>query len=213
MSTRAERHRTARRPSGKGGGKSFKSRGVAAILTIAFAVGIAVIAFVERRSVPSSATEAPIYGALTKGDPAPRFRVTTLTGDRVDSSQISRPIMLEIFATWCPHCQRETRTIEQLRQRFGDRLSIVAVTGSDTASDRQSAETAGDVRAFAQHFGIDYPVAYDPGLAVAKRYLQGGFPTIIFVDRSKRISSIESGEIDLARLSAEAHRAGAAGGR
>ena len=212
MSTRAHRRQAARRASHGGANKSSKAGAAASFVTVALALGIAVIALVARRSVPPSATEAPIYASLTKGDVAPRFQVTTLTGAHVDSSQVAGPIMLEIFATWCPHCQRETQSIERLQERFGGRLSIVAVTGSDTASDHQSVETPDDVRAFAQRFDVSYPIAYDPDLTVAKQYLQGGFPTIVFVNRAKRVSSIETGEIDLKRLSADARLAGATGG-
>jgi thiol-disulfide isomerase/thioredoxin len=120
--------------------------------------------------------------------------------------------MPEIFATWCPRCQRETQSINGLQQQFGDPLSIVAVTGSDSASDGRSVESSDDVRSFARGFRVSYPIAYDPDQAVAKHYLQGGFPTIVFIDRAKRISSIMSGEIDLSRLSAAARLAGETAG-
>ena len=211
MSTRAERRRAVRRASHESG-KSSQVRAIAAVVTVTLAIGIAAITFAARWSVPPSATEAPAFASLTKGSVAPRFSVTTLTGSHVDSSRIAEPIMLEIFATWCPHCQRETQTIERLRRTFGDHLSIVAVTGSDIASDHQSVETSDDVRAFARQFGVNYSIAYDPALAVAKQYMQGAFPTIVFVDRAKRISSVQTGEIDLKRLSADARLAGATGG-
>ncbi|HEY1882244.1 MAG TPA: TlpA disulfide reductase family protein [Candidatus Cybelea sp.] len=211
MSTRAERRRVVRRAS-RESVTSPKVRAVAAFVTVALAICIAAITFVARRSVPPSATEAPAYASLTKGGVAPPFAVTTLTGSHLDSRRIAEPIMLEIFATWCPHCQRETQTIRRLRRAFGDRLSIVAVTGSDIASDHQSVETSEDVRLFARYFAVNYPMAYDPGLTVAQQYLQGSFPTIVFVNRAKRISSVEIGEIDLKRLSADARAAGVTGG-
>ncbi len=178
----------------------------ATLLLLAAVVAIAVF---NRKQVPQSASEAPIFATLRVGDPAPPFAVTALDGRHIDSSTLTGPILLEVFATWCPHCQHETATLNDLQQRFGKNLSIVAVSGSDTGADRSSPETLDDVRDFAQYFHVDYPVAYDGSLAVAKKYLQGGFPTIVFINPAKRVAAIESGEISLKKLVADAQKAGA----
>lgn len=180
------------------------------VFTALLVAGVAVFAFVSRKNVPQSAAEAPAYAPLAKGAAAPRFQVTTLDGSRIDSASITTPIMLEVFATWCPHCQRETGVIEQFHQQQGDRIAIVAVSGSDVGSDHQSPETAADVAAFARYFGVNYPIAFDANLDVAKRYLQGGFPTIVFINRAKRITGIETGDVDLGHLTKDARLAGTA---
>ena len=182
---------------------------VVAALSIVLVAIIVTIALVYRKTVPQSASEAPIYAPLRVGQTAPAFAVTTLDGRRIDSGTTPEPILLEVFATWCPHCQHETATLNALQSRLGGKLAIVAVSGSDTASDRTSPASLNDVAAFAQYFHVSYPIAYDPDLAVAKGYLQGGYPTIVFIDRSKRVVAVESGEIPLRRLIADAKRAGA----
>ncbi|MGC1379911.1 MAG: TlpA disulfide reductase family protein [Candidatus Baltobacteraceae bacterium] len=178
-------------------------------MTALLLVIIAAVVFANRKAVPQIASEAPIYAPLRVGDPAPPFAVTTLDGRRIDSAAITKPILLEVFATWCPHCQRETATLNTLRERFGGGLVIVSVSGSDTAADRSSPESLNDVRGFARYFHVAYPIAYDPNLTVAKHYLQGGFPTIAVIDPVKRIAAIESGEVSLKRLVAAAVKAGA----
>jgi hypothetical protein len=89
------------------------------------------------------------------------------------------------------------------------RITILAVSGSNLASDRSSPESLGDVRAFARYFHVAYPLAFDPTLSVAKEYLQGGFPTVAFINRQKHVTGIESGEVSLGRLMAGAKSAGA----
>lgn len=37
----------------------------------------------------------------------------------------SRPeVLVEFFATWCPHCQRMMPVVEQVRELVGDRVHI-----------------------------------------------------------------------------------------
>lgn len=38
----------------------------------------------------------------------------------------SKPVVLvEFFATWCPHCQRMMPVVEQVKELVGDKASIV----------------------------------------------------------------------------------------
>jgi thiol-disulfide isomerase/thioredoxin len=207
MSSRAQRRqysKTARRQPRRVVPKAY----LVGIIVTAVLLLVVVGATVALRStVPLSAVESPAYANLPMGSSAPHFRVTTLDGTRIDSDEIASPLMLEVFATWCPHCQRETGIIEQVRKRIGGRVAIVAVTGSDVGSDHQSPESAEDVLAFARQFGVHYPVAFDGSLAVARQYLQGGFPTIVFINRAKRIVAIETGDVDLDRLTHDARLA------
>ena len=120
-----------------------------------------------------------------------------------------KPVLLEVFATWCPHCQHEVGDINALSSRFGNGLNVIAVSGSPYAMDRASVSTVGDVRDFAQQLGVEYPIAYDGDLKVAKSYLQGGYPTVVFINPQKKITSIETGEIPLDKLVTDAQKAGA----
>jgi thiol-disulfide isomerase/thioredoxin len=205
--TRAERRRQGK--SHQGPPRNPLGLWLAIGATLLVAAGVVAIAVVNRQAIPKSASDAPIYAPLTVGQKAPPFAVTTIDGRRIDSSALHGPILLEVFATWCPHCQRETATLKQLNERYGTSLSIVSVTGSDTGSDERSTETADDVRGFARYFKLSYPVAYDPDLTVAKKYLQGGFPTVVFISASKQITSVESGEIPMKKLTQDATKAGA----
>ena len=142
-----------------------------------------------------TASIAPLSAPLAVGDSAPAFTVATTAG-LFDLAKEKRPIFLEIFATWCPHCQRETAVIDRLYAEYGNRVSFIAVVGSDKGMDYASPESSLDLLAFQQRFGVTYPIAtYDPALTVAQKYLHGGFPTIVLIGRDKKILSIASGEI------------------
>jgi thiol-disulfide isomerase/thioredoxin len=150
-----------------------------------------------------NASTAPVNAALTAGTKAPTFTLPT-TGGAFNLATLTQPALIEIFATWCPHCQRETAVMNKLYEAYGKRVAFLAIPGSDTAMDGASPESQFDVFNFMQKFGTKYPIGvYDPNLTVAKQYLQGGYPTIAIIDRNKNIAYISSGEIPYNELAAE----------
>lgn len=162
-----------------------------AIVIIAVVVGVGLA---SRNAVPKAASTAPIDSKLKVGDTAPTFAVQTNAGT-VDLAAVSTPVLLEVFATWCPHCQRETGVLNDLAQKYAGKLQIVAVSGSPYGLDGSSPESQSDVNQFGNQFAVRYPIAYDPELKVAQLYLQGGFPTLVLIDRTKKIRWIKSGEV------------------
>lgn len=159
----------------------------------------------EHRRVQNAST-SPVIGKAQVGQPAPNFIVATTSG-LFDLSKTTKPVFLEVFATWCPHCQRETAVIDRLFRRYGASVDFVAVSGSETAMDGTSASSQADVLQWKQRFRAEYPVAYDPLLNVANLYLQGGFPTLAVIARDKRVSYLNSGEVSYGQLSAAIEKA------
>jgi thiol-disulfide isomerase/thioredoxin len=183
--------------------------------TLAF-VTLAIVAVIAAGSIAwyflghsrevQTASQSPVIGKATIGQTAPQFTVATTAG-LFDLSKTDKPVFLEIFATWCPHCQRETAVIDKLFAKYGSQVSFVGVSGSDTAMDGRSAASQNDVLAWIQKFKVMYPIAYDPLDAVGDLYLQGGFPTIAVIDKSKKIVYLNSGEIGYAELAAAVEKA------
>ncbi|HTZ54301.1 MAG TPA: TlpA disulfide reductase family protein [Candidatus Acidoferrum sp.] len=173
-------------------------------LGILFA-GVMIAIIVANRIVPKSSFELPAFNPLAAGDSAPPFSVTT-SGGPFSLASAHRPVFLEVFATWCPHCQHETAVLNTLYDRYKNRVDFVAVSGSTYAHDHASPESLGDIELFVQYFSVRYPVAFDPTLAVANHYLQGGYPTIAIIGTNDRIAYIGTGEIPLATLAHELGR-------
>jgi thiol-disulfide isomerase/thioredoxin len=144
---------------------------------------------------PSNVTRVPMIGTAQVGNPAPEFSVPTTSGP-FDLQKQTRPVLLEVFASWCPHCQRETVVLNRLYRSFKTRVSFVAIPGSTTAMDGVSPESEADIFGFIQRFSVLYPVAiYDPSLTVSSQYIQGGFPTLAVIGKDKKILYLGSGEI------------------
>jgi thiol-disulfide isomerase/thioredoxin len=66
-----------------------------------------------------------------------------------------RAVLLEFFATWCPHCAAEAPHLEQI---VG---SLPRNTYSFVSVDADG-ETAPSVLAFHIYFGLSYPALLDP---------------------------------------------------
>lgn len=175
--------------------RTFPVRPVMLWVSVAvISIGVIVSIAIANRSVPPIAETAPPYTELSAGDSVPVFSIATTQGT-FSLAATRHPVFLEIFATWCPHCQRETVVLNRLYEKYGKRIDFVAVTGSPYAHDRASPESMPDVLGFVQYFKVQYPVAFDGSLAVAGKYLKAGYPTITIIGADKRIAYIGSGEI------------------
>ena len=192
MSTRSERR--ARRAPKRFGAATIIPMGA----TIVLLAIIAAIAIVNRKAVGSS-MPVPLSSNLSVGDSAPNFSVATSQG-QFSLASTTGPVLLEVFATWCPHCQHETVVMNKLYAAYGDRVHFVAVSGSPLAMNHSSPESQADVDAFVQFFQVRYPVAFDQSLDVANAYIQAGFPTIVLIGSDKRVKYLGTGEIAEATL-------------
>lgn len=164
------------------------------------AIGILwAIRYANTGGVNRNATQAPVVGTAQQGRKAPEFAAATNRG-YFDLAKTTKPVFLEVFATWCPHCQRETAIIDKLYAQYKNRVDFVAVSGHETGMDGQTPSSPQDVLNFVQRFNAQYPVAYDGSLDVAHKYLQGGFPTLAVINRDKTITYLSSGETTYAEL-------------
>lgn len=191
---------------------------IAAIVLVIAMVGIIAYAIVQRNAQVSGAAVSPnalpsVPPPLKVGTKAPGFSVQTPQGLLTSDSYAGQPYMLEIFATWCPHCQRMTTVLRDIRKRFPlNKLGMVSVTGSMDAStstpDNLVPETQADVDYFDQQYKVTWPAAFDKDLTVAKTWGFAGFPGIYIVDAKGIIRYEHSGEVDEKTLVAEIQKAG-----
>lgn len=45
----------------------------------------------------------------------------------------SLPVMIEFYATWCPHCQRMMPVVAELRDDFDGKAEIFQIEGDDNS--------------------------------------------------------------------------------
>jgi cytochrome c biogenesis protein CcmG, thiol:disulfide interchange protein DsbE len=169
-------------------------------VTIAVVAIGAIIAVALANRVPQAAQAVnPNATKVTVGTTAPEFSVATTNGP-FDLATASTPVFLEVFATWCPHCQHEVPVIDAIAKQYAGRVAFVGVSGSPYGIDGSSPENQNDVMEWVQKLNVTYPVAYDPDLKVANAYLQGGYPTVVVIGTDKKVKWIGDGEIAPADL-------------
>ncbi|MBI3289262.1 MAG: TlpA family protein disulfide reductase [Elusimicrobia bacterium] len=119
---------------------------------------------------------------------APDFVLRDASGKTVSLASFrGKPVLVNFWATWCESCREEMPALEDLHRR---RAADVVVLG--VALD----EDAGRVSAFAQAYGLTFP------LLIADRktledYAVRGLPTTFVVDPQGRIVRREVGPLDL----------------
>jgi thiol-disulfide isomerase/thioredoxin len=168
--------------------------------TIAVVVIAAVVAVALANRVPQAAqTPNPQASSLVVGSKAPEFSVTSNAGP-FDLASVGTPVFLEVFASWCPHCQREVPVVDALAKKYAGKVAFIGVSGSPYGIDGSSPENQADIDQWIDKLGVTYPIAFDPQLKVANQYLQGGYPTIVMIGADKTVKYVNSGEIQPAVL-------------
>ncbi|HEY8489577.1 MAG TPA: TlpA disulfide reductase family protein [Dehalococcoidia bacterium] len=140
---------------------------------------------------PDNPTGQPAAPEVNRA--APDFQLRTLDGGTVRLSDLrGRPVVINFWATWCPPCREEMPLLVDAHQAHQDQgLVILAVNVR---------ESEGQARAFAEEFGLDFPVAMDVRGEVADRYRTYQFPESYFIDRegvirSKAIGGMSAGDL------------------
>lgn len=107
-----------------------------------------------------------------------------------------RPIVLNIWASWCDPCREEAPTLERGWQRLGPRG--VLFLGLDIQ------DVPADAREFLREYGITYPSVREPSNSIARAYGSTGLPETYFISGRGRIVSHVLGVVSVQQLAAGA---------
>ena len=143
---------------------------------------------------PDTPLLAPSRSLLAVGAVAPDFVLSTAKGEKVRLSDYrGKAVLLEFFATWCPHCQAEVQHLTRLYE---------SLPHSDFAflSVNADSEDPASLYAFDRYFHIPWPTLLDPGSPAGSYKQSGGagpvtraygvalYPTFYIVDARGKIS-------------------------
>jgi peroxiredoxin len=153
------------------------------IMTMMLILGT-VWTFISRVSDPSSPQSGPPPNPK-EGFTAPDFTLDLLDGGKVTLSEMrGYPVVLNLWASWCPPCRSEMPAIEKVFQRYQD-AGLIVIGLNMTSQDSES-----DARAFVQELGLTFPIVLDRDGSVSARYQLLGLPSTFFIDQSGIIRSV-----------------------
>ncbi|ORE99199.1 TlpA disulfide reductase family protein [Aurantimonas sp. 22II-16-19i] len=132
--------------------------------------------------------------ATTTAIAAPPATMTTLQGSEVQLADFEgRPVVVNLWATWCPPCRREMPTLMQTAKERTDIAFVLANQGEGAGAITRFLGTAG--------LAADH-VALDQEMALARHYGVQGFPVTLFLDRRGILQNMHFGEISPEALNA-----------
>ena len=113
------------------------------------------------------------------GAPAPAYSSVTLDGDSVSLASLrGKPVLLNVWATWCHPCREEIPVLETLHEQYKARgLELIGVS-VDAEGE------AGKIRDFAREFRMTYPIWHDPAERVSTTFLIVGVPTTFLIGKA-----------------------------
>ncbi|MBC7684328.1 MAG: TlpA family protein disulfide reductase [Bdellovibrionales bacterium] len=124
--------------------------------------------------------------------PVPPVELRRLDGSTVSLNKfVGRPLIINLWATWCPPCRREMPVLKSAQQAHPE-VEFVFV------SQGESADT---VRQYLSAQGLQMSnVTIDPAKQLSTRTGSSGYPTTLFYDTKGRLSSRHMGELSAATL-------------
>jgi len=135
-------------------------------------------------------------GALDAFDraapPLPDLPLATLNADTVAlRSHIGKPLVVNLWATWCPPCRREMPVFAQAQAEHPDVTFLLINQGEDAQA----------VRTFLDRQGLQFShVLLDASSQVMRAMGARALPTTLFFDAEGRMVESHMGEITAARL-------------
>ena len=173
----------------------------------------------EIEDQPAAAAKILTKGLLGTGAQAPDFTLRTPTGTPVSLHALrGKAVLLEFFATWCPHCNAEAPHLQDLYASLPrTKVAFVSVDGNS--------DDAPSVFAYHVWYGLPFPALLDQGAKtvtfpehgplgpVSQRYGVSSWPTFYVLDARGRVSWRSGGEQPDELLARELRRAVPAVGR
>lgn len=139
--------------------------------------------------LPATAANASQQPASPRqGFAAPDFTLELLGGGEVTLSELrGKPVVVNLWASWCPPCRAEMPAIQKVYQDYQD-LGLVVLGVNTTNQDNEA-----DAAAFVRQYGLTFPIPLDRDGSVSARYELRGLPTTFFIDRKGMIRSVVVG--------------------
>src|SRR5690606_31870098 len=100
-----------------------------------------------------------------------------------------QPVLVNLWATWCAPCRRETPFLQSVHERYAPRgLQVVGLSMDSRSAVR-------DIEAFMGEFGVTYRILHDPDNRAMDQFAAIGLPATYLIDGEGTIVWSRLGEV------------------
>lgn len=153
---------------------------------------------------------------VAEGRPAPDFNLPAADGKNYSLSQfLGKVVLVEFFAPWCPHCQADSTIMNQVYDKYKDKIQMLMVSahpyGLGWEEGQSNPIQMSDITWFRDNFHIQYPMLLDKAVKAGDDYGIAYFPTIYIIGKDgtvfSRILAERGNAITVERVSGELDKA------
>src|SRR6266498_4509107 len=155
------------------------------IYSIILILGLVWIFLSADKTGNSTAGKMP---APQKGFLASDFELKTPTGQTIKLSDLrGQAVLINLWATWCPPCRAEMKTIETVYNEYKDKGFTVLAVNMTYQDDPLH------VMPFVDEEGLTFPILLDETGKMANAYQLKSLPSSFFIDRQGIIHEVVIG--------------------
>ncbi|HKT87818.1 MAG TPA: TlpA disulfide reductase family protein [Candidatus Sulfotelmatobacter sp.] len=120
------------------------------------------------------------------GQPAPRFRARTTTGQQFNNESVKGKVVLfEFWTTWCKYCEEEAELVDDIAKEFKDKDLIVLAV--------DILEPDKTVKNYLLQHPRSVPIVLTKDTNLAAMYNAQVYPIYVVVDRDGNIAGEQRG--------------------
>ena len=120
--------------------------------------------------------------------PAPDFELKTPKGETVNLSDLrGQAVLVNLWATWCPPCRAEMRSIEKVYNEYKDQGFVVLAVDMTYQDDPLA------IVPFVNEQGLTFPILLDETGDMANAYQLRSLPSSYFINRDGIINEVVIG--------------------
>ena len=142
-------------------------------------------------SVASSSPESLQQPSVQEIRPAPQYSAMTLNGKPTLLEEFQgKPILLNVWATWCIPCREEMPALESLYDKFSNQgLQIIGVSIDGPGTSQR-------IKSFIDRMGITYNILHDPDDKFSRAFRTIGVPESFLINANGEIVHTWKGPFD-----------------
>lgn len=162
-------------------------------------IGLAVIGIVGTMWIARTGLPPlPTTTSQINAKPAPDFKLELFSGKKIRLSDFKgrKPVVLNLWASWCPPCRAEAPMLSKVSKDYSDRVKFIGVAINDNPQN---------AKLFLKEFDITYDNGMDPG-NIGNDYRITGIPETFWIDTKGRIIDHWIGAVDESELVARTER-------